>query len=80
MYLFKRERIKDDLRGVSMDKMENIKGMLDTLIVTYKSEISIIEKMIINSKNTREVNKLLKEKAFWEGKLQVSEYVKLFTE
>lgn len=63
-----------------MDKMENIKGMLDTLIVTCKSEISIIEKMIINSKNTREVNKLLKEKAFWEGKLQVSEYVKLFTE
>lgn len=62
------------------EKLANIKTMLDGLIDTCKSEISITEKLIINAKNTREVSKLLKEKAFWQGKLEVAIYTKYFTE
>lgn len=52
--------------------------MLNVLIDTCKSEISITDKLIINARNNNDVSKLLKEKAFWEGKLEVAEYVKLF--
>lgn len=52
--------------------------MLNTLIDTCKSEISITDKLIINARNNTDVSKLLKEKAFWEGKLEVAEYVKFF--
>lgn len=62
------------------EKLANIKTMLDGLVDTCKSEISKIEKLIINAKDTREVSKLLKEKAFWEGKLEVTIYTKYFTE
>lgn len=62
------------------EKLENLKSMLDGLISTCESEISITEKLIINAKNTREVSKLLKEKAFWEGKLEVATYSKLFAQ
>lgn len=59
-------------------KLENLKIMLNVLIDTCKSEISITDKLIINARNNNDVSKLLKEKAFWEGKLEVAEYVKLF--
>lgn len=59
-------------------KLENLKIMLNTLIDTCKSEISITDKLIINARNNTDVSKLLKEKAFWEGKLEVAEYVKFF--
>lgn len=62
------------------EKLENLKGMLDTLITTCKSEISITDKIISKTSNTREKSKLQKEKAFWKGKLEVAEYVKYFTE
>ncbi|WP_270943128.1 hypothetical protein [Romboutsia lituseburensis] len=60
------------------EKLENLKGMLDTLITTCKSEISITDKIILKTSNTREKSKLQKEKAFWQGKLEVAEYVKYF--
>lgn len=60
------------------EKIENLKGMLEDLIITCKSEIKLTEKMIANTKNTRGISKLNKEKAFWQGKLEVSEYVKYF--
>ena len=63
-----------------MSKLENMKVMLDTLISTCKSEILIAEKMIAKAKSNKDINKLLKEKIFWEGKLEVAEYVKLFTD
>ena len=59
-------------------KLENIKILLNYLIDTCKSEISITDKLIINARNNTDVSKLLKEKAFWEGKLEVAEYVKFF--
>ena len=59
-------------------KLENLKIMLNTLIDTCKSEISINDKLIINAINNKDVSKLLKEKAFWEGKLEVAEYVRFF--
>ena len=58
-------------------KLENIKILLNYLIDTCKSEISITDKLIINARNNTDVSKLLKEKAFWEGKLEVAEYVNL---
>ena len=63
-----------------MSKLENMKVMLDTLISTCKSEILITEKMIAKAKSNKDINKFLKEKIFWEGKLEVAEYVKLFTD
>ena len=59
-------------------KLENIKILLNDLIDTCKSEISITDKLIINARNNTDVSKLLKEQAFWEGKLEVAEYVKFF--
>ena len=47
-------------------KLENIKILLNYLIDTCKSEISITDKLIINARNNTDVSKLLKEKAFWE--------------
>lgn len=61
------------------EKLENLKGMLDTLITTCKSEISITDKILSKTKNTREISKLQKERVFWQGKLEVAEYVKYFT-
>ena len=49
------------------EKLDNLRVMLDTLIDTCKSEISISDK-----------NKELKEKIFWQGKLEVAEYVRYF--
>ena len=63
-----------------MSKLENMKVMFDTLISTCKSEILIAEKMITKAKSNKDINKFLKEKIFWEGKLEVAEYVKLFTD
>lgn len=60
------------------EKLENLKGMLDTLISTCESEISITDKILSKTRNTKEISKLQKEKAFWQGKLEVAEYVKFF--
>lgn len=61
-------------------KLENLKILLDTLINTCKSEISITDKILSKTTNTREINKLQKERAFWQGKLEVAEYTRHFTE
>ncbi len=45
--------------------------------ISYKKGFEI-GKIIINARNNTDVSKLLKEKAFWEGKLEVAEYVKFF--
>ena len=60
------------------EKLENLKGMLDTLISTCESEISITDKILSKTRNTKELSKLQKENAFWQGKLEVAEYVKFF--
>lgn len=52
--------------------------MLNTLIDTCKNEIEITDKILAKERNTRIISKLQKEKAFWEGKLEVAEYVKFF--
>lgn len=62
------------------EKLENLKSMLDTLISTCKSEISITDKILSNTKNTRKISKLQKEKAFWQGKLEMAEYSRRFAE
>ncbi len=61
-----------------MCKLENIKIMLDILISTCKSEISITEKLLLDSRSNKTKSKLLQEQAFWQGKLEVAEYVKFF--
>lgn len=60
------------------EKLANLNTMLDTLIDTCKSEIKISEKIMIETNNGKEFHKQLKEQIFWEGKLEVAEYVKLF--
>lgn len=60
------------------EKLENLRNMLDTLTDTCNSEISITNKLLTKTKNTREKSKIYKELAFWQGKLEVAEYVKLF--
>lgn len=62
------------------EKLENLKLMLDTLINTCESEISLTDKILSKTKNTREISKLQKEKAFWQGKLEVAKYSRYFTE
>lgn len=62
------------------EKIENLNKMLTTLISTCESEISITLRMLIETKNKKQINKLVLEKAFWEGKLEVAKYVKLFSE
>ena len=54
--------------------------MLDTLISTCKSEIAITDKMLSKTRSTKEINKLQKEKAFWQGKLEVAKYSRYFAE
>lgn len=62
------------------EKLENLNTMLETLISTCESEISITDKILSETKNTREISKLQKERAFWEGKLEVAKYAKFFAE
>lgn len=62
------------------EKLENLKTLLDKLINTCKSEISITDKILSKTTNTREISKLQKERAFWQGKLEVSEYARYFAE
>lgn len=62
------------------EKLENLKGMLDELIITCKSEIVITDRLLSKTNNTREISKLQKEKAFWQGKLEVAEFAKFFAE
>lgn len=60
------------------EKLENLKTLLDTLINTCKSEISITDKILSKTTNIREISKLQKERAFWQGKLEVAEYARHF--
>lgn len=62
------------------EKLENLKAMLDELINTCESEISITDKMLSKTRSTKEINKLQKEKAFWQGKLEVAKYSRYFAE
>lgn len=62
------------------EKLENLKLMLDTLINTCEIEISLTDKILSKTKNTREISKLQKEKVFWQGKLEVAKYSRYFTE
>lgn len=62
------------------EKLENLKAMLDELINTCKSEIAITDKMLSKTRSTKEINKLQKEKAFWQGKLEVAKYSRYFAE
>lgn len=62
------------------EKLKNLNKMLTTLISTCESEISITLRMLIDTKNKKQINKLVLEKAFWEGKLEVAKYAKLFSE
>lgn len=62
------------------EKLENLRAMLDTLISTCKSEIAITDKMLSKTRSTKEINKLQKEKAFWQGKLEVAKYSRYFSE
>ena len=61
-------------------KLENLKVMLDELINTCESEISITDKILSKTRSTKEINKLQKEKAFWQGKLEVAKYSRYFAE
>lgn len=62
------------------EKLENLRAMLDTLISTCESEISITDKILSKTRSTKEINKLQKEKAFWQGKLEVAKYSRYFAE
>lgn len=62
------------------EKLQNLNSMLITLINTCESEISITNKLLVNAKSKKEINKLTLEKAFWEGKLEVAKYAKFFSE
>lgn len=61
------------------EKLETLRNVLDTLTDTCKSEISITNKLLTKTNNTREKSKLYKELAFWQGKLEVTEFIKIFT-
>ena len=60
------------------EKLDNLRVILDDLIDTCKSEILISDKLLENAKNNTDKNKELKEKIFWQGKLEVAEYVRYF--
>lgn len=60
------------------EKLDNLRVILDDLIDICKSEISISDKLLENAKNNTDKNKELKEKIFWQGKLEVAEYVRYF--
>lgn len=62
------------------EKLEKLKAMLDELINTCESEISITDKMLSKTRNIKEISKLQKEKAFWQGKLEVAKYSRYFAE
>lgn len=62
------------------EKLESLKGMLDTLISTCESEITITNTILAGTKSTRKVSKLEKEVAFWKGKLEVAKYARHFAE
>ena len=68
------------ITGVQVDgiKKLELKKSKDDLIDTCKSEISISDKLLENAKNNTDKNKELKEKIFWQGKLEVAEYVRYF--
>ena len=60
------------------EKLNNLKVLLDTLIDTCKSEVSITNKFLEKTTNNKEKIKLQNELAFWQGKLEVAEYIKYF--
>lgn len=62
------------------EKLENLRAMLDELINTCESEISIANKMLSKTRDIKEISKLQKEKAFWQGKLEVAKYSRYFSE
>ncbi len=62
------------------EKLENLKSMLDGLISTCESEITITNTILAKTKSTAKISKLQKEVAFWKGKLEVAKYAKIFTE
>lgn len=62
------------------EKLENLRAMLDTLINTCESEIAITNKMLSKTRNIKEISKLQKEKAFWQGKLEVAKYARYFAD
>ncbi|UEL47337.1 hypothetical protein [Terrisporobacter hibernicus] len=62
------------------EKLENLNKMLTTLISTCESEILITTRMLIDARSNNQINRLVLEKAFWEGKLEVAKYAKLFSE
>lgn len=62
------------------EKLENLKGMLDTLISTCESEITISNKILAGSRSPKKISKLEKEVAFWQGKLEVAKFAKFFAE
>lgn len=62
------------------EKLHNLKLMLDGLIDTCKSEIKISEREMLASWSHEECQKHLKEKIFWQGKLEVAEYARKFAE
>lgn len=62
------------------DKLQNLKIMLSTLIDTCNGEIAVTDKLLAKAKSNIEKSKLQKEKAFWQGKLEVAKYAKLFAE
>ncbi len=62
------------------EKLENLRAMLDELINTCESEISIANKMLSKTRDIKEISKLQKEKAFWQGKLEVAKYLRYFAD
>lgn len=62
------------------EKLENLRAMLDTLISTCKNEITITDKILSKTRSTKEISKLQKEKAFWQGKLEVAKYARYFAD
>lgn len=63
-----------------MKKIRNLNSVLDELINTFKSEISISNKILKNTKCNKKINKIDKEIIYLNGKLEVCKYIKYFTE
>ena len=63
------------------EKLDNLKCVLDTLIITYKSEVSISEKLINKAKETKDDGEYIKsviESNIFEEKLELLEYIRGF--
>lgn len=59
-----------------MTKIKIIEEMINILMDNCKKELGAIDLMLVTTKDSREKSKLLKEKAFWSGKLESAEYAK----